>query len=108
MEIWKFLKILIEFGCYDQVTKKYKLMEIETNEIPIILKSTLGYEIVSFLLRVLIVLPCSTATAERTFSFLKRCKTPLRNRTGQERISDLAVGNLDAHIFPEIGRSFPG
>ena len=109
-EIFDFYHPLLEsnniectFDNFRREVDGYKLMEIETDEIPIILKSTLGYEIVSFLLRVLIVLPCSTATAERTFSFLKRCKTPLRNRTGQERLSGLAVGNLNADIFPEIG-----
>jgi len=36
-------------------------------------------------------LPVSTSTHERTFSTLKRLKTFLRNRTGQERLAGLAL-----------------
>jgi len=35
--------------------------------------------------------PVSTSTLERTFSTLKRLKTFLRNRTGQERLVGLAL-----------------
>jgi len=39
----------------------------------------------TFLLKVLAMLPVSTATRERTFSTLKRVKTFLRNSSGQKR-----------------------
>ena len=53
---------------------------------------------VYFLLKVLATLPVSTATAERTFSTLKRLKTYLRNATGQDRLTGLAL--LSVH--PDI------
>lgn len=38
----------------------------------------------------ILTIPVSTASVERSFSALKRIKTYLRNRTGQARLSDLA------------------
>ena len=43
------------------------------------------------LLEVLATLPITTCTAERSLSTMKRLKTPLRNSTGHDRLSDLAV-----------------
>jgi len=48
-------------------------------------------------------LPVSTATPERTFSTLKRVKTFLRNSTGQERLTGLALlsAHRDVTVNPE-------
>ena len=46
---------------------------------------------VKALLAILLALPVSTATAERSFSTLKRLKTYLRNSTGQKRLTGLAL-----------------
>ena len=46
---------------------------------------------IHFLLKVLATLPVSTATAERTFSTLKRLKTYWRNATGQDRLTGLTL-----------------
>ncbi|KAF0728332.1 52 kDa repressor of the inhibitor of the protein kinase-like, partial [Aphis craccivora] len=43
------------------------------------------------LLEILATLPLSTATAERTFSTLRRLKTYLRNTTGEDRLTGLAL-----------------
>ena len=43
------------------------------------------------LLRLLLVLPASSATAERSFSSLRRLKTWLRSRMTQRRLNDVAV-----------------
>jgi len=51
-----------------------------------------------FLLKVLATLPVSTATAERTFSTLKRLKTFLRNATGQDRLTGLALMSVHRDI----------
>lgn len=51
-----------------------------------------------FLLKVLATLPVSTATPERTFSTLKRVKTFLRNSTGQERLTGLALLSVHRNI----------
>ena len=42
-------------------------------------------------------MPVSTASAERSFSVLKRLKTYLRNTMGAERMSSLAL----LHMYPD-------
>ena len=55
------------------------------------------------LLAVLATLPVSTATPERSFSTLRRLKTWLRNSTGEERLSGLALlaVHRDVDICPD-------
>jgi len=53
---------------------------------------------IHFLLKVLATLPVSTATAERTFSTLKRLKTYWRNATGQDRQTGLALMSVHRDI----------
>lgn len=53
---------------------------------------------IHFLLKVLATLPVSTSTPERTFSTLKRVKTFLRNSTGQERLTGLALLSVHRDI----------
>lgn len=52
------------------------------------------FPIISSLLKILATLPVSTATAERSFSTLKRVKTWLRTTIGQERLNDLCLLNV--------------
>lgn len=61
------------------------------------------YPIIHRLLKVLTTLPVSTASAERSFSTMKRLKTYLRNRTSDERLSNLALLSVhwDQDISPE-------
>ncbi|KAL4120679.1 hypothetical protein QTP88_013327 [Uroleucon formosanum] len=58
---------------------------------------------IHFLLKVLATLTVSTATPERTFSTLKRVKTFLRNSTGQERLTGLALLSVhrDVTVNPD-------
>ena len=49
------------------------------------------YPNIHTLLKLLLVLPISTATSERTFSSLRILKTWLRSTMGQERLSGLAL-----------------
>lgn len=55
------------------------------------------------ILRILCVLPITTATAERSFSALKRIKTFLRSTMGQERLNGLSMLNInkDMKVDPE-------
>ena len=53
------------------------------------------YSLVNSLLRILLTLPVSVASAERSFSSLRRIKTWLRNQIGQERLTGLVL--LNAH-----------
>jgi len=49
-------------------------------------------------LEILATLPVSTATAERTFSTLRRIKTYLRNTTGEDRLTGLALLSIQKEI----------
>jgi len=57
---------------------------------------------ISFLLKLLATLPVSTSTPERTFSTMKRLKNYLRNSSGQERLTGLALLSVhrQIHIDP--------
>jgi len=50
------------------------------------------------LLLILITLPVTTATPERTFSSLRRLKTYLRNTVGESRLNGLAMLNIHRDI----------
>ena len=56
------------------------------------------YPNVHTLLKLLLVLPISTATAERTFSSLRILKTWLRSTMGEERLSGLALMYIHRNI----------
>ena len=63
----------------------------------------------SSLFRIYLTFPISSATGERSFSCLKRIKTWLRNTIGQERLSSLAILNIEKDILinlDEVGRKF--
>lgn len=61
------------------------------------------YPYIHFLLSILITLPVSNATAERTFSSLRRLKSWLRSTMEQERLTGLALLNIhrDINVSPE-------
>ena len=61
----------------------------------------------------MLLLPVSTASAERSFSTLKRLKTFIRNRIGQKRLSSLALLSINSDITKDlsvidIGNQFVG
>ena len=63
----------------------------------------------SSLFRIYLTFPISSATGERSFSCLKGVKTWLRNTIGQERLSSLAILNIEKDILinlDEVGRKF--
>jgi hypothetical protein len=47
-------------------------------------------------------LPVSSAEAERSFSTMKRVKTPLRNRLTDEKISDLCLLSSERDITKKL------
>lgn len=53
------------------------------------------------LFQIYLTIPVSSATPERTFSCLKRIKTWLRNSIGQERVSNLAILNIEKEEIEE-------
>ena len=50
------------------------------------------------LLHIILTLPVSVASAERTFSTLRRLKTWLRSQMGEERLTGLALLHTHADI----------
>ncbi|KAJ8967093.1 hypothetical protein NQ314_003105 [Rhamnusium bicolor] len=50
------------------------------------------------LLHLLTILPVSTASVERTFSSMKRLKTYLRNKTGEDRLTSLALLSIHRNL----------
>ena len=53
---------------------------------------------VESLVRLLLVNPASSATAERSFSSLRRLKTYLRSTCGQQRLNSIAL----CHVYKDI------
>jgi len=55
------------------------------------------------LLKILCIIPVTTATSKRSFSSLKRIKTYLRSTMNQSRLNGLALLNInkDIKIIPE-------
>lgn len=56
------------------------------------------YPNILVLLQILATLPVSAATAERSFSTLRRVKTWLRSNMGEERLTRLALLNIHKNI----------
>ena len=56
------------------------------------------YPNINILLKLLLVLPISTATAERTFSSLRILKTWLRSTVAEERLSGLGLMYIHRNI----------
>ena len=55
------------------------------------------YPNIHAIIKVLLTMPVSTASVERSFSVLKRLKTYLRNTMGDDRMSSLAL----LHIYQD-------
>ena len=54
------------------------------------------------LFRIYLTIPISSASPERSFSCLKRIKSYLRNSMNQERLSDLALLNIEKEEISNI------
>jgi len=54
------------------------------------------------LLRLILTIPVTTCTAERSFSCLRRLKTFLRSTMGQRRLNSVAVMNVHSDIAMEL------
>lgn len=50
------------------------------------------------LLKILVLLPITSCTAERSFSTLRRVKTYLRSTTGEERLNGLTIMNVERDV----------
>ena len=63
------------------------------------------FPIIHTFLTVLASLPVSVATAERSFSTLRRLKTWLRSRIGEDRLTGLALMNAHRDITVDSDRT---
>lgn len=57
---------------------------------------------ISIALRILLTIPVSVATAERSFSKLKLIKNYLRSRMGQERLQNLAIISIESDFLKQL------
>ena len=94
------LQVLSNIKTYKQVTQLQHAVEAircigigERGLIPDVL--TLG-------LKLCLVLPASTASAERSFSTLRRAKSYLRATMGQERLNHLLILNSYRELIDEM------
>lgn len=60
------------------------------------------FPLVESLIRLLLVNPASSATAERSFSSLRRLKTYLRSTCGQRRLNDLALCHIHKDVVDKV------
>lgn len=60
------------------------------------------FPLVESLIRLLLVNPASSATAERSFSSLRRLKTYLRSTCGQRRLNDLALCHIHKNVLDNV------
>ena len=60
------------------------------------------YPLVYLLLTLALILPVATATVERAFSAMNIIKNQLRNRMGDEWLSDSLVIYIEKEIFEEV------
>ncbi|CAH9099890.1 unnamed protein product [Cuscuta europaea] len=60
------------------------------------------YKLVYRLIQLTLVLPVTTATVERSFSTLKFIKNDLRNKIGEEFLTDSLVCYIEKNIFVKV------
>lgn len=57
---------------------------------------------IKILLTILAVIPVTTASVERSFSTLKRLKTYLRNKTGEDRFTSIALMTVHRNVHVNV------
>ncbi|KAL4100978.1 hypothetical protein QTP88_020999 [Uroleucon formosanum] len=85
------------------------LVDEDTNSLQAlnILKTTNGsFPNLTIALRIMLTIPVTSACAERSFSKLKLIKTYLRNRLGQDKLSELALISIEGEASLMIKISF--
>ncbi|XP_050386958.1 uncharacterized protein LOC126803220 [Argentina anserina] len=65
-------------------------------------KKSMTYQMIDRLIRLVLTLPISTATTERSFSAMKRIKTMLRNKMENDFLAD----NMIVHIEKELAENY--
>ena len=65
-------------------------------------KTNLVFPLVYLLIKLALTLPVATATVERAFSAMNIIKTRLRNRMGDEMMSDCLMTYIENDVFNNI------
>jgi hypothetical protein len=60
------------------------------------------YPMIYLLLKLVLILPVTTASVERSFSAMKYVKNGLRNRMGDEWLNDCLVTYIESDIFDNV------
>lgn len=55
--------------------------------------------------KLILTIPASSASAERSFSGLKRIHTYLRNTQGQARLNNLTIISLESELLQDLKRT---
>lgn len=96
-----------EFKSIRQLVKEHKgketISRVEEILQMLIKSKTEGlYPNMVVLMKIFLSIPCSSATAERSFSRLKIIKTYLRSTMGQERLNGLALLSIERDLIVKI------
>lgn len=89
-EMWK-IKWQREY--YDNTFTALKLLAVCDSKV---------YPHLNVLFKIFVAIPCSVASGERSFSSLRRIKYWLRTTTSDERLTGLALMNINYDIVPDI------
>lgn len=92
-DVWKFAVLQM---------KEYQRPTTIEEALTIMQPIKLFYPNIYILFQLYALIPVSVAGAERSFSVLKLIKTKLRNRTGDERLSNLAVISIHKNIAQKL------
>jgi len=100
-------KDICGIGLYEELTQLRTMIESPLPPIKILeyiyQKSYQEYFInTTIALRILLTMPVTVASGERSFSCLKLIKTYLRNSIGEERLSDLAQMSIENEVASKI------
>ena len=60
------------------------------------------YPQINLLFGIYLAIPVSSSSSERSFSASKRIKTWIRNKMGEERLSNLAILNIEQDLVAAI------
>ena len=93
LELWYNFKLNLNFD-FEIINAEEKLVKLKE----LFLKSNVKeiFPTIFLLFRIYLIFPITNANAERSFSALKRLKTWLRNSMGQERLSSIALLNIES------------
>ncbi|KAL4150139.1 hypothetical protein QTP88_003973 [Uroleucon formosanum] len=99
------LKYIDGLDLFSELIIFRSLIDEDTNSLQAlnILKTTNGsFPNLTIALRIMLTIPVTSACAERSFSKLKLIKTYLRNRLGQDKLSELALISIEEEVSSTI------